>query len=398
MQRGAPLIKSVLVSLLAPAVLFSSQSVAAESIVSAGAAKCGAIPPSITNFGTVVADNSLITPGHYKTVPAPAIAMRYRRLLIAKNSQSIGWTLRIYDGFGRPLEAINSDSVSDIDEFWTKRLTASTVSLTLDGGVPPPDLSLVERLEMPKSGSHQYYSTKLQGNPDWQRLYGGGVSVLKTRVGEAVGMIFASMGTAATGYSTWSCSGFVVPSKYSVLFITAAHCGAPEQYKNLAWSNTVLRRAFVDLSWDGDEVSREFRIKGPPYVDANLDLAVMQIVSTEGNAPPLAVNLRDGPPQIGEPLFMIHHPESAEKQISDFNCLVESLLGKSGHPEGFTHKCDAESGSSGSPIFDQTGVVVGIHLLGYQIVNGKCDGFNKAISSQTASNFIDKARTAIDLH
>ena len=46
----------------------------------------------------------------------------------------------------------------------------------------------------------------------------------------------------------------------------------------------------------------------------------------------------------------------------------------------FTHDCDTEHGSSGAPVFDQRGNLIGLHHRGHELdATGQCDMKNKAI-------------------
>ena len=54
----------------------------------------------------------------------------------------------------------------------------------------------------------------------------------------------------------------------------------------------------------------------------------------------------------------------------------------------FAHQCDSEGGSSGAPLFDKDGNLVGLHHLGYAEVAGHCDNMNKAISTKSLLDFL----------
>jgi V8-like Glu-specific endopeptidase len=350
-----------------------------------GEDQCGSAQRLVTNFGDVVSDARTVSEEHRQVVTASR-SVQYIRLLFRPNSNNSDWTLRIYDAFGRPLQAVAGSAVPGSHEFWSKRLSAPSLVLVMETE-SGASVEAVEHIEMPQNGSGQYYSTKIPGAPDWKTLYGGGAGPLQQRVGESVGMLFASVGTRATGYSTWACSGVVVGTGNETLLLTAAHCGAPEEYKQISWSNTILSRMFVDLSWDGDQTSREYQVAGKAYVDWKLDLALIPIRSADGDAGPPAAIIRSTRPRRLEPLFMIHHPAAAEKQISE-SCRVEELR-ENAHVLRFAHLCDSEGGSSGAPIFDQFGSVVGIHVDGFQkLPNGHCDRVNKAVSSTSIIDFM----------
>jgi hypothetical protein len=81
---------------------------------------------------------------------------------------------------------------------------------------------------------------------------------------------------------------------------------------------------------------------------------------------------------------VIHHPEAHQKRIS-LNCPIVdvAVAGWRGTPDQrFTHQCDTEGGSSGAPVFDVNGDVVGLHHHGFAINPQTCsadDKLNKAV-------------------
>lgn len=93
-------------------------------------------------------------------------------------------------------------------------------------------------------------------------------------------------------------------------------------------------------------------------------------------------NIQDISP--GEELFIIHHPGGQPKKVSRVGCFtgpVQNLR----HGR-FLHQCDTVGGSSGSPIFDTSGRVVGIHHRGTP--DRGSDAYNQGTKFIAANEFI----------
>jgi V8-like Glu-specific endopeptidase len=94
--------------------------------------------------------------------------------------------------------------------------------------------------------------------------------------------------------------------------------------------------------------------------DSGLDYAIVQIETPAGGlgVPPLPMRA-DFPP-IGEEVFLIHHPRGAPKKISrhttDPECVVQPNSGTVIRFGG-----DLDNGSSGSPLFDLAGRIIGVN-------------------------------------
>jgi len=348
-----------------------------------GAGKCNLPPDSGTGFGRFVDLHQPISSARSLQIAASSNS-RYMRInfsVLANAPKS--WTLRIYDLNGRPLQAIDAKTIGADQQFWSTRLSISSAELIVSAdNYDTPILDMVGFIEMPLIGKGQYYSLKKSDAPDWQDLYGRNIGSFKSNRGESVGMLIGTYGTNASGHLTWTCSGTVIATEPEIQFLTAAHCGAPDEFLSLSWSDGITGRMLVDMSWDGDKISREYRVKLGPRVYKNEDIAVLTLVALDPGAPPRKAVLRKQAAIAGEKIFVIHHPESLQKQISD-DCAVEPLREVGGIIR-FRHRCDTESGSSGAPVFDSSGAMIGMHVTGYEKTEqGNCDNANKAISSAT---------------
>jgi hypothetical protein len=111
----------------------------------------------------------------------------------------------------------------------------------------------------------------------------------------------------------------------------------------------ISRRLF-----DRDEIYRTTRIR---FRDAEADWALVELDRPVviGGRPvqPLAVASR--PPRAGTRLTMVGHPLGTTKKFT-----TGSVRHVDGLPDWFESDLDAHEGASGSPVFDSSGVVVGL--------------------------------------
>jgi len=239
-----------------------------------------------------------------------------------------------------------------------------------------------------------YYSRQ---NPDvdgWKELYSP-----KTRIpnkvrkfGDNVGLLIVSFAGSIV-----PCSGIAIPPD---LFLTNWHCGAVyidadgdgkrELLTNAYWKGELCKASIIDMSFDGDEQSREFQC-AEVLADEPLDYALLRIrpLSADRSIGRISISRR-GSLEKDEDLFLVHHPLADIKQISagtlvGAQCRIVEPARRSWKDEArkseFSHRCDTEGGSSGAPVFDRQGNLIGLHHLGFEkLRDGSCDKLSKAVS------------------
>jgi len=333
-----------------------------------------------TEFGTNTAWGENLQPS---TVPVELPLdqdIRWIRVLLKSVDAPSDWKITIRDALDRPLQSISSAQLEQNRPFWTDRLPTNALNLFLEAPHSSPTIRLMEYVAISREAKRPYYS--IQGEKEqWVDLFRADMDPFYRRKGDAIGMFIGHSGSNVSGFKVWTCSGFVVANKPKVLFVTNDHCGGPWSAAD-RWTAGVCENATIDFSWDGDAVGREYSCKDVLRDPAN-DLAVLELASNRIEAPPNILALRETSLQ-DEPVSIIHHPASLAKQISQ-NCQgvtkAAEAAGTVNLTRDFAHRCDTEGGSSGAPVLDDHGLVVGIHHLGFQKnAAGTCDMFNKAIN------------------
>jgi hypothetical protein len=313
--------------------------------------------------------------------------VRYVRILLRhKAAAGQVWSITIRDRAGRPLQSIASEQLAQTEGFWTERLP--TNSLTIDVESPARDMTVAETVAyvaVLKSARNPYYS--IQGtSANWSDVYGSSsIPTWIRKIGESIGMLVSSEGDPINGTKLWTCTGFVVENKPAVLFVTNEHCGGSGTNVADRWTDAICRNTVVDFSWDGDAISRDYvcdRIMARAPED---DLTIIRLQPLRLGAPPAALTLRPMP-MHQEEIFILHHPAAEPKKISQ-NCtaLMDGLsqISTVNPAKDFAHRCDTEGGSSGAPILDANGTVIGVHHRGFEKTSdNRCDGFNKAVQSR----------------
>ncbi|MEK6320116.1 MAG: serine protease [Acidobacteriota bacterium] len=334
--------------------------------------------------------------------PIVATGARYLRILIrAENpSASTGecnWILTVRDGEYRLVQTLTATEFMKSAARWTNRITGPRAILELKRcpNSPPPQLTLEEYIVMPEKAKQPYYSSTDRNNPQYQGLYfdskKGAADTRYRHLGDYVGFLMGSSGTGLNR-SAWCCSGVVVAPD---LFLTNWHCGGPGRIlrdgvwrdfpEDLYWNNLILRDTLIDLSWDDDGLSREFITTKVELKSKEFDFALLRIapVDYRGEARPAPISLE--PPDLTKPISIVHHAECLPKQITIKNCRIVNAEYKGWRGNeltDFTHSCDTEGGSSGGPVFDSDGRLIGLHHIGYEFSAApacKPDGLNKAV-------------------
>lgn len=330
--------------------------------------------------------------------PFPTVTARYFRLKLAPDpGEAKDWFLTIRDGKFRVLATLAPADLTGAAgaAHWTGRLEARTVSLDLhldkeDSGTR---IRATEGIVMPASAPHPYYSW--QGNAArYISLYeypGGQEHKRRIRrLGDPVGFLIANGPNRQGKFASWCCSGVLIARG---LLLTNWHCGSPPGMPAAAyWHSSICAASLIDFSWDDDGASQEHSCAKVEVSDEALDYAVLRVSTAIGTGQsasgprPTVISLADLAED--QAIRLIHHAECLSKRIS-FDCKIRNVqidgwrndrLDR--QVQEFAHDCDTEGGSSGAPVFDSEGALIGLHHLGFSIDENTCkpkDKVNKAI-------------------
>ncbi len=245
-----------------------------------------------------------------------------------------------------------------------------------------------EYIAMPEPIKYTFHSVQDKNNIGWKSLYSSDVSGLMHCLGDTVGYL-----SITDRNHDWGCSGVVIATEPVVLLLTNFHCGwAPatsEEPTTLFnfWHPQTCNDMWIDLSWDEDVQSREYRCREVIVHNRQLDIAVLRIEAEGTDNPPIPPIIRQKAVTITDKISIIHHPAGAPKKISTkeiaSKCRVVDTefpgwISTSPPDVRFTHQCDTESSSSGAPVFNQDGYLIGLHNQGFSTTDPP-DKLNKAI-------------------
>lgn len=333
---------------------------------------------------------------------SPTKPVRYLRARItAKTLGSGSWYVTVRDLRGHPLQTFSRQDFVVSDDRWTARIpgAVAAIELLLVGNATSPELTVTEYVAMPERATNPYYSVMKPGREEFHPLYPPDSSANQgfRSWGDLTGFVMGSWGDRL-----WGCSGVVVGPG---LFLTAWHCGGagtdvmPE---SAFWSQSVCRDLLIDLSWDDDRSSRDFGCVKVVDRNKERDFALLEMtpIASGGEARPAIINLRALDAAGDTPLVLIHHPLYMQKQITRdckvSNWKVEGWALKTPGID-FSHDCDTEGGSSGAPVFNSDGQLIGLHHFGHAIDPVTCaetDRVNKAVRLDAIVNFLDDNKNA----
>jgi hypothetical protein len=367
---------------------------------------CSEPPSVVTKFGAREVATEMLNATNPEQSVSKSGSRYIRAMLHLKTPSSCPWTLTVRDDL---LHVLQTFAAADFRSpyQWTVRIPRGEVKLDLRGCdvAQLPVIAIEETIVMPDVGTSEnsYFSLSTPGKPLWEPLYEPGQPVTRrprVRSGDAVGLLMGSYSetTSETENSAaWACSGVMVASD---LFLTNWHCGGPDERiwklnKTNFWNDAVSRNLIIDISWDDDQISREFVVAEKLAAEEKLDFALLRVAPINWTGPVRPAVLARAPASLGQKLYVIHHPLGLRKQYSG-SCSVQDASFKNWRDPAtktdFVHDCDTEGGSSGAPVFNGNDQVIGLHHLPYEYIPNTCTpkSRNKAVQIGEILSFLEK--------
>jgi hypothetical protein len=310
----------------------------------------------------------------------PPEEVRWVRTQVRMDKAGDGnWRLDVRDAQFRLIDSLVGPDFSPGNVRWTPRIYTAGLYLDLRGAQAQgqPAFTILQYITMLNSKQPTYYSYK-KAVPDWKYTDSLNVdsdNLPRLRMADAAGLFFSNV----PGLGGWSCSGVLVAAD---LFLTNHHCGGPTGTGDEdLWSREIIQDSFVDLSWDGDQVSRELRVIKVEASSKPLDYALLKVEPLDRGPLPEPATIRTNPTERNVAIELVHHPAAAKKAISSCVVAQPDYPGwqNAAIPSEIAYDCDTDEGSSGAPVF-AGGELAAMHHLGYSRgPDCKPDHMNKAV-------------------
>ena len=330
-------------------------------------------------------------------------AVRYFRLELRREPGGTSDGLLIVkDNDLRVVDVFRFSDLAVGGSVWTRRGTGNQATLRFE--VNPgaaAKVTVAHTIGMPAEAmGNTYYSLQTEGVERFHPIYPlpnetDQASPRAKRLADSVGFIQVGHGV---GEETWCCSAVAVGTD---LLLTNWHCGGTDSMPTADyWGQDVCSQTLIDMSWDGDAVSREYQCVRAE-VDQQLDLALLRVRGIDGSQALVPVDLASGDTTTGV-VDLIHHPACKSKQETAACRILAMGPNASAQSTEFTHDCDSEQGSSGGGLFKQSAdklVLIGLHHAGFRREVGTCkalDRVNRGVRLNAVRDFLATARAKLD--
>ena len=181
-----------------------------------------------------------------------------------------------------------------------------------------------------------------------------------------------------------TCTGFLIEPD---LLLTNQHCiHSQETCRTMSAVFGYQRDAAGRLAMGPQRRCTNYEER---YSSFDLDVTALRLSSPPG--PEYGViEIPDDPADMAGPLMIIQHPGDMPKHVSLLDCeMTASPVSGRAPDTDFTHTCDTASGSSGAPILNASGQLVGVHHYGFQEAPDSAWHENRGVLAALVTPWLD---------
>ncbi|MEW7009282.1 trypsin-like serine peptidase [Lentilitoribacter sp. EG35] len=263
--------------------------------------------------------------------------------------------IEIINHSGAVLQTLTAESIGVSTSVWTDLSVGQSIGLYVYGNRKGSLSFTIEQISFDREGRTL---ESVVGTDDREHLYkynGDFLDVAERARGSVAKLSFLVKRQQGTVRET--CTGFLIDND---LLMTNQHCVADQERCDT--TKVIFGYAY-------DQAGRipgmeQYSCTKVESVDDDHDMALLRI---EGKPGLRWGTLAFSPtaPKSGQAVFILQHPAGEAKQISALGCEVaEAISPGRAEQTDFSHRCDTLGGSSGSPVIDKNGDVVGLHHWG----------------------------------
>lgn len=170
--------------------------------------------------------------------------------------------------------------------------------------------------------------------------------------------------------TSWNCTGFFITN---TIIITNEHCSRNVTPDSIGF-------AYIDYNSEPINEANKIPIINIVQESRELDYALLMISGENLTKQDRRVKVSNDWPRINERIIVLHHYKGRAKVFStdeDSNVIENHVYGAS-RKSDFLHGADTDPRSSGSPIFNVKGEVIGLHHYGFK--DNSFYKYNRAVS------------------
>jgi V8-like Glu-specific endopeptidase len=286
----------------------------------------------------------------------PMTRLRLSAIVVPDQVQDI--RVEIANTSGRVFDTLTRDHLARGGAIWTLMVPGSSVSVRVRGtGATKGFRFTIDRIAFMLESKALESIFGTSDLVDVSKYDGADADVVR-RTETSVAKVGYMVGSASD-----SCTGFRVAAN---LVQTSSHCVPDAETCSTAW----ILFGYEKNAYSAIEMGQQVRCSDLVAVEGatGADTAIMRVSPVPGDQYAIAV-LAEQVPVDGEPLFIVQHPGGEPKKLSIADCARRDTAATLQTPHAFGHSCDTKGGSSGAPVFNLAGLVVGQQRAGHENPN-----------------------------